>query len=73
VPKAKATKKQRAKVGAVMHEFKAGTPNSGSAKGPKIRSRKQAIAVALHVAGLSRRKTTRKRTRSAGTRVSRRK
>jgi hypothetical protein len=36
-----------------MHEFKEGTLRSGSAKGPKVRSRKQAIAIALSQAGKS--------------------
>lgn len=34
-------------VSKVMREYKAGTLNSGSKKGPKVRSRKQAIAIAL--------------------------
>ena len=42
----KQTKAQK-KVAKVMHEFKAGTLNSGSKKGPKVKSRKQAIAIAL--------------------------
>jgi hypothetical protein len=36
-----------AKVAKVMHEFKAGTLHSGSKKGPKVTSRKQAIAIAI--------------------------
>ena len=35
------------KVQKVMHEFKTGTLHSGSKKGPKVKSRKQAIAIAL--------------------------
>lgn len=35
------------KVGTVMHEFKAGKLHSGSKKGPVVKSRKQAIAIAL--------------------------
>lgn len=31
----------------VMHEFKTGRLRSGSKKGPKVRSRKQAIAIML--------------------------
>ena len=31
----------------VMHEFKAGALHSGSKKGPVVKSRKQAIAIAL--------------------------
>lgn len=41
-----ATKKQNAKVGKVMHEFKTGTLHSG--KGGKIvKNRQQAIAIAM--------------------------
>lgn len=39
--------KRKTKVEKVMHEFKMGTLNSGSKKGPKVTSRKQAIAIAL--------------------------
>lgn len=35
------------KISEVMRKFKAGTLNSGSKKGPKVKSRKQAIAIAL--------------------------
>lgn len=35
------------KVEKVMHEYKSGTLHSGSARGPKVTSRKQAIAIAL--------------------------
>lgn len=35
------------KVKKVMGEFKAGTLNSGSSTGPKVTSRKQAIAIAM--------------------------
>ena len=31
----------------VLHEFKTGTLHSGSPTGPKVKSRKQAIAIAL--------------------------
>lgn len=31
----------------VMHEFKKGSLHSGSKKGPKVRNRKQAIAIML--------------------------
>jgi hypothetical protein len=36
-----------AKIQKVMSEFKRGKLRSGSAKGPKVRSRKQAIAISL--------------------------
>ena len=39
------------KVKKVMHEFKAGKLHSGSKKGPMVKSRKQAIAIALSEAG----------------------
>ena len=35
------------KVKKVMKEYKKGTLRSGSAKGPKVKSRKQAIAIAM--------------------------
>jgi hypothetical protein len=35
------------KVQKVMHEFKHGELHSGSKKGPAVRSRKQAVAIAL--------------------------
>lgn len=41
------TPQGRSKVEKVMHEYKAGTLHSGSSKGPQVRSRKQAIAIAL--------------------------
>ena len=40
------------KISKVMREYKAGTLNSGSPKGPKVKSRKQAIAIALSEAGV---------------------
>ncbi len=43
-PKTKSGKK---KVEKVMHEFKTGTLHSGSKKGPRVKNRKQAIAIAL--------------------------
>ena len=36
-----------AKMGKVMNEWKSGTLHSGSKKGPKVKSQKQAIAIAL--------------------------
>ena len=53
-PKTKAGK--QAKVGKVMHEFKAGTLHSGSKKGPEVTNRKQAIAIALSESGQTRKK-----------------
>jgi len=39
--------KFEAKVGKVMHEFKSGELRSGGKKGPEVKSRKQAVAIAL--------------------------
>lgn len=47
-----ATKKM-AKVGKVMKEYKEGKLHSGSKKGPEVTSRKQAVAIALSEAGMS--------------------
>lgn len=40
-------KRHTDKVEKVMHEFKHGELHSGSKKGPKVKSRKQAVAIAL--------------------------
>lgn len=52
----KETKKQQAKIGKVMHEYKAGTLNTGSKTGPVVKSRKQAVAIALSQAGVAKKK-----------------
>lgn len=44
---------KKGKVEKVMSEFKSGTLHSGSKKGPKVTSRKQAIAIAMSEAGKS--------------------
>lgn len=49
-------KQKPAKVKKVMKEFKAGTLHSGSKKGPKVTSRKQAVAIALSEAGMAKKK-----------------
>jgi hypothetical protein len=43
-----------AKVEKVIHEFKHGELHSGSKHGPDVTSRKQALAIAMSEAGLSR-------------------
>ncbi len=53
-PTTKAGKEK--KISKVMREFKAGTLNTGSKKGPIVTSRKQAVAIALSQAGMSKKK-----------------
>jgi hypothetical protein len=48
---AKTSPKQRKTVGRVMHEYKHGELKRG--RGGKVRSRRQAVAIALHEAGAS--------------------
>lgn len=51
---AKETKKQQNKIEKVMHEFKEGTLKSGKdGVDGKVKDRKQAIAIALNEAGVS--------------------
>lgn len=57
-------KKKPAKIQKVMHEFKAGALHSGSKKGPVVKNKKQAIAIALSEAGMAKKtikKTTKKK------------
>lgn len=57
--KKKATAKQKGKVEKVMREYKEGKLKSGKkgpGKGPQVKSRKQAVAIALSEAGLSKKK-----------------
>jgi len=50
----KQTKKQQAKIEKVMHEFKEGTLKSGKeGAGGKVKTRQQAVAIALSEAGLA--------------------
>lgn len=51
-----ATKKQQDKVGKVMGEYKKGELHSGSKKGPVVTSKKQAVAIAMSEAGMSKNK-----------------
>ena len=46
---------KQAKVGKVMHEYKTGTLHSGK-KGPVVKSKKQAVAIALSEAGMTKKK-----------------
>lgn len=51
--------KKQAKVKKVMHEYKAGKLKSGKigpGKGPKVKSKRQALAIALQEAGISKKK-----------------
>jgi hypothetical protein len=50
----KPTKAQK-KVGKVMHEFKTGTLHSGK-KGPVVKNKKQAVAIALSEAGVAKKR-----------------
>ena len=61
-PKTKAGKQR--KLHKVMSEHKRGTLKSGSGK--KVRSRKQAIAIAMSESGQSRRKSTRRKSSGSG-------
>ena len=47
---------KKTKVEKVMHEYKEGKLHSGSKKGPKVTSRKQAIAIALSEAKMAKKK-----------------
>jgi hypothetical protein len=52
---------KKAKIAKVMKEFKAGTLNSGSSKGPVVKGKKQAIAIALSQAKMSKKKMGKKK------------
>lgn len=53
--------KAEKKIEKVMKEYKKGKLRSGSKKGPKVKSRKQAIAIALSEAGKSKKSGRRRK------------
>lgn len=53
---AKETPKQKEKIKKVMKEAKAGKLHSGSKKGPVVKNPKQAVAIAMHEAGVKKKK-----------------
>jgi hypothetical protein len=52
---------KKAKVAKVMKEFKSGTLNSGSSRGPVVTNRKQAVAIALSEAKMTKKKMGKKK------------
>ena len=52
---------KKAKIAKVMKEFKAGTQNSGSSRGPVVKGKKQAVAIALSQAKMSNKKMGKKK------------
>jgi hypothetical protein len=52
---------KKAKIAKVMKEFKAGTLNSGSSRGPVVTGRKQAVAIALSEAKMTKKKMGKKK------------
>ena len=52
---------KKAKIAKVMKEFKAGTLNSGSSTGPVVTNRKQAVAIALSQAKMSKKRMGKKK------------
>ena len=64
-----ASKEEKKKVvGREMHKFSEGSLHSGSKKGPIVKGRSQAIAIALSESGQSKKKSARKTPRSSGRR-----
>lgn len=57
-PKTKAGK--QAKVGKVMHEYKTGELHSGGKNGPVVKSQKQAVAIAMSEAGMTKKSNKKK-------------
>ena len=54
--KPRTKKAKRAAVKTVMDEFKSGTLRSGSKTGPKVKSRRQAVAIAMSESGQSKKR-----------------
>lgn len=54
-------KAKKARMKEEMHKFKEGELHSGSKKGPVVSNPKQAIAISLHEAGMSKKKTKKKK------------
>lgn len=54
-------KAKKARLKEEMHKFGEGSLHSGSLKGPIVKGRKQAIAIALSEAGMSKKKSKRKK------------
>jgi hypothetical protein len=52
---------KKAKVAKVMKEFKSGTLNSGSSTGPVVTNRKQAVAIAMSQAKMSKKRMGKKK------------
>jgi uncharacterized protein DUF6496 len=61
---------KKGKMQQVMGEFKRGTLHSGSKRGPKVKSRAQAIAIAMKQSGQSRGGTRRALRAKGGRRAS---
>jgi len=60
----KQSETQRGTVERVMHEYKEGELKIGGGKGPRVKSRKQAIAIALHESGSTNRESPAKNSRN---------
>ena len=52
---------KKKKVAKVMKEFKSGTLNSGSSTGPVVTNRRQAVAIAMSQAKMSKKKMGKKK------------